>query len=84
MDEEDLLSKSKRLIDNLGRKQTGPTEESIQVDIVETARKYTDETFNNPTPSDYLLIQNVMLIGWQMGIQHAIAHMREKGITFSE
>lgn len=80
-----MLNNAKRLIDNLGQKQNddGPTIAAIEATLKEAARQYTEESINNPTPSDHLLIHNAMLKGWQMGIKHAIAHMREKGITFS-
>jgi hypothetical protein len=80
------MAKSQQLINNLGLKQPdsdGPTVATIEATLKEAARQYTEETINNPSPSDHLLIHNAMLKGWEMGIRHAIAHMREKGITFS-
>ncbi len=53
----------------------------IEAALLEAARKYTDEHLNNPTPSEYLLIHNAMLIAWEMGIRQSIAHMREHGIV---
>ncbi len=55
----------------------------IEAKIKEEARQYADETLNNPSEAEYLLIHNAMMKGWEMGIRHAISHMREKGISFN-
>lgn len=53
----------------------------LEIKIKEAAKKFTDDNLNNPTQTEYLLMENCMTIGWELGVREAIRYMRENGIN---
>lgn len=62
---------------------TNKPDEIAQIEAVvkETARTFTEANLNNPGESEYLLIHNAMLKGWELGVRQAIAYMKEHGVA---
>lgn len=42
--------------------------DNLLLELQEQARKYTEETYNNPTPEDYLIIHNCFIKGAQLAL----------------
>lgn len=57
------------------------TPQEIESRLTEKAKQFTDEHINNPTETEYTLIHNAMMVGWEMGVRQAIQHMQEHGIV---
>lgn len=52
----------------------------LQAKIKEKAKQFADEHLNNPTDTEYLLIENCMTVGWELGVRQSIEYMREHGV----
>jgi hypothetical protein len=57
------------------------TPQQIEAIVADRAKQFTDENINNPSPSEYLLIQNAMTIGWELGVRQSIEYMQSQGVT---
>jgi hypothetical protein len=52
----------------------------LEAEIKSLAKEYADQHINNPTEAQYGLIEQAMIIGWQIGVRRSMEYMKDHGI----